>query len=188
MKMKPTLSIYWMHYRFENWSLYLAATEQGLCYVGSQGADFQELVDGINRRFPRAALIRDDDRLRPYAAELTAYFQGSLSCFTLPFDLRGTAFQSAVWAALLQIPYGQTSSYSDIAALIGRPSSVRAVGSAIGANPVLITVPCHRVVGKNGGLTGYRGGLEMKARLLELERKGSEGNVRGTESLDRTVG
>ncbi|WP_334075801.1 MULTISPECIES: methylated-DNA--[protein]-cysteine S-methyltransferase [Paenibacillus] len=169
--MKLTPSIYWMHYQFEDWGLYLAATEQGLCYVGSQGADFQELEDWVNRRFPRAVLVHDEVRLRPYAAELTAYFQGRLSRFSVPYDLRGTAFQSAVWAALCQIPYGQTSSYSDIAALIGKPSSVRAVGSAIGANPVLITVPCHRVVGKNGALTGYRGGLEMKARLLELERK-----------------
>ena len=97
--------------------------------------------------------------------------KGKEQTFTVSFDYKGTAFQLAVWNALCEIPYGQTTSYSDIANSINKPTAVRAVGAAIGANPVLITVPCHRVVGKNGSLTGYRGGLEMKTQLLDLEKE-----------------
>jgi methylated-DNA-[protein]-cysteine S-methyltransferase len=101
--------------------------------------------------------------------ELDAYFAGRLQNFTLPLDLRGTTFQKAVWNALLEIPYGQTRSYSDIARAIGKAAAVRAVGLANGANPVSIIVPCHRVIGKGGDLVGYGGGLERKRALLELE-------------------
>src|SRR5690606_30640320 len=89
--------------------------------------------------------------------------------FTMPMDPRGTPFQLKVWEALGRIPYGETRSYTDISEQIGKPSAVRAVGTAIGANPLLIAVPCHRVVAKDGSLTGYRGGLEMKAKLLQFE-------------------
>lgn len=161
--------IYWSHLNNENWSLFVAAGEHGLCFVGSQGADVQELEDWAKRRFPGRPLIRDEARLQPYADEIEAYLFGKLTRFTIPFEASGTPFQQAVWKALCDIPYGQTTSYSDIALRIGKPTSVRAVGTAIGANPVLIAIPCHRVIGKNGGLTGYRGGLEMKTRLLEIE-------------------
>ncbi len=114
--------------------------------------------------------------MAPYARELTDYLEGRRSSFTVPHDLKGTAFQRAVWEALGRIPYGQTVTYSDIAQEVGRPAAVRAVGAAIGANPVMIVVPCHRVIGKNGALTGFRGGLGMKTRLLELERSEQEGN------------
>lgn len=161
--------IYWSHLFNEKWSLIVAAGEQGLCFVGSQGADVQELETWAKRRFPSRPLIRDEARLQPFADEIEAYLSGKLTSFSVPFEATGTPFQQAVWKALCDIPYGQTASYSDIALRIGKPSSVRAVGTAIGANPVLITIPCHRVIGKNGGLTGYRGGLEMKSRLLEIE-------------------
>ncbi|MEF2967897.1 methylated-DNA--[protein]-cysteine S-methyltransferase [Paenibacillus sp. M1] len=168
--MKKSTPIYWMQLQFEDWSLYLAATESGLCYVGSQGADYQELADWAARRFPGSPLLENQGKLRPFAAELTAYLRGEITCFSLPLELAGTPFQRAVWNALCAIPYGETASYSDIAKRIGKPAAVRAVGTAIGANPVLLGVPCHRVIGKNGALTGYRGGLEMKTRLLQLER------------------
>jgi len=103
--------------------------------------------------------------------ELDAYFAGRLRRFTLPLDLRGTPFQKTVWKALLDIPYGETRSYSDIARTIGRPAAVRAVGLANGANPVSIIVPCHRVIGKRGDLVGYGGGLERKRALLALEAR-----------------
>jgi len=155
--------------------LHLAATDKGLVYVGSQGAPLAEAEKWANGRLPGAVLVRDDERLAPYIRELIEYFRGERQRCEQPFDLRGTAFQQAVWRALREIPYGRTATYSDIAAAIGRPSAVRAVGAAIGANPVLIHVPCHRVIGKNGALTGFRGGLEMKARLLGLERDGTGG-------------
>lgn len=161
--------IYWTLFTHGDWKLHVAATSQGLCYVGSQDQPFEELADWAGGRFKERPLVRNDEILQPYVAELTEYLQGERRYFTVPLDFRGTPFQLAVWDALRSIPYGQTKSYSDIAGEIDRPAAVRAVGAAIGANPVLITVPCHRVIGKNGALTGYRGGMPMKTRLLQME-------------------
>jgi methylated-DNA-[protein]-cysteine S-methyltransferase len=103
------------------------------------------------------------------ANELRAYFAGVLRVFTVPLDMQGTDFQLDVWNQLLKIPYGETRSYAQVAEAIGRPKAVRAVGAANGSNPVAIVVPCHRVIGSSGKLTGYGGGLPLKKRLLELE-------------------
>ena len=109
--------------------------------------------------------------LQAAQAQLAAYFAGTRRSFDLPLDLeRGTAFQQSVWRALLQIPYGATLSYGALGAVIGKPSAVRAVGAAVGRNPVSIIVPCHRVLGAHGALTGYAGGLERKTALLQGER------------------
>jgi methylated-DNA-[protein]-cysteine S-methyltransferase len=104
------------------------------------------------------------------AAQLTEYFAGTRTVFDLPLRLDGTAFQVSVRNALLEIPYGETRCYQDIAARIGNPNACRAVGLANNRNPIVIIVPCHRVVGKNGSLTGYGGGLRVKEYLLSLER------------------
>jgi methylated-DNA-[protein]-cysteine S-methyltransferase len=103
------------------------------------------------------------------ASQLRAYFAGALREFLLPLDIEGTEFQKRVWGQVAAIPYGETRSYLQIAVAIGSPRAVRAVGAANGANPVPIVVPCHRVLGANGKLVGYGGGLAMKKRLLELE-------------------
>ena len=105
------------------------------------------------------------------ASQLTEYLNGTRKDFTIPTDCEGTAFQQSVWDTLKKIPYGETRSYSQIAAVIGRPNAVRAVGGACGKNPVLIMVPCHRVLGKNGTLTGFSAGIELKKKLLQLERR-----------------
>jgi methylated-DNA-[protein]-cysteine S-methyltransferase len=102
-------------------------------------------------------------------AQLHAYFAGELECFELPLEPRGTAFQRSVWEALREIPYGSTTTYSELAAAIGRPSACRAVGAANGRNPLPVIVPCHRVIGVAGALTGYGGGLRRKRLLLALE-------------------
>lgn len=108
----------------------------------------------------------------PEAVEqLTAYFAGELTEFDLALGFAGTEFQRRVWAALRTIPYGETRSYGEIAMEIGSPGAARAVGMANGRNPIAIIVPCHRVVGSSGGLTGYGGGIERKLRLLQLERQ-----------------
>jgi methylated-DNA-[protein]-cysteine S-methyltransferase len=114
---------------------------------------------------------RNDDHplLREAAAQLTAYFAGGLARFELPLDLRGTDFQVRVWQELERIPYAETRSYRAIATSIGAPRSVRAVGAANGRNPIPIVVPCHRVIGADGRLVGYGGGLPLKKRLLDLE-------------------
>jgi len=101
--------------------------------------------------------------------QLREYFAGGRRCFTLPLDFVGTEFQKKVWNALVAIPFGETRSYSEIARQIGHPQAVRAVGAANGRNPISIVAPCHRVIGANGKLTGFAGGLEVKAFLLDLE-------------------
>lgn len=120
-----------------------------------------------------AAVWRTDDDhplLKRTVSQLEDYFAGTRTVFDLTLDLsNGTAFQQSVWQALLAIPAGGTTSYGDISQRIGRPSAVRAVGAAVGRNPVSIVVPCHRVLGRDGSLTGYAGGLERKSALLELE-------------------
>ena len=103
------------------------------------------------------------------AAQVDDYFAGKLRVFDVPLDFRGTDFQRSVWQALLTIPFGETRSYAQIADQIGRPSASRAVGAANGRKPVSIIAPCHRVIGTNGALTGFAGGLEAKRMLLDLE-------------------
>jgi methylated-DNA-[protein]-cysteine S-methyltransferase len=171
--MKPI--IYWTLMVNDIWNLYVAATSKGLCYVGSPNKPFEELSMWVKKRFPNSELVQNDEKLRPYVTEINEYLQGNRKSFTEPYDFHGTPFQLAVWEALCEIPYGHTKSYSDIAESIQKPAAVRAVGSAIGANPVLISVPCHRVIGKNGKLTGFRGGMGMKTKLLQIEREGSGG-------------
>jgi methylated-DNA-[protein]-cysteine S-methyltransferase len=170
MNTENKTTIYWSLLHHKDWKVYLAATSKGLCYVGSQNMPVDELIVWAKKRLPGSPLIQNNEKLKQYVNELIEYFEGDRKSFTVPFDYRGTEFQMAVWKALCEIPYGETIAYSDIANSINKPAAVRAVGAAIGANPVLISIPCHRVVGKNGKLTGYRGGLEMKTKLLELER------------------
>ncbi|MBY8912082.1 methylated-DNA--[protein]-cysteine S-methyltransferase [Bacillus sp. YC2] len=167
--MTHEITVYWTLFTWNDWSLYMAATSKGLCFIGSNQGKLDELEQWAGKKMPQCRLVRDDEKLEPYTAELHDYIKNGKSAFTMPLDLRGTEFQLAVWKALQDIPYGETFSYSDVAEKIYRPQAVRAVGAAIGANPVLITVPCHRVIGKNGKLTGFRGGLEMKKQLLALE-------------------
>ncbi len=107
--------------------------------------------------------------------ELLEYLAGTRRSFDLPLDPQGTPFQKKVWDALREIPYGQTRSYKDIAQAVGCPQGYRAVGMANHRNPIPIFIPCHRVVGRDGSLTGYRSGLELKRRLLELEASGEDG-------------
>src|SRR3954452_21578129 len=111
----------------------------------------------------------DDPVLAALAEQLDAYFAGDLSTFDVPLELHGNPFERRVWDALLEIPYGETISYGELARRIGAPTAARAVGLANSRNPVAILVPCHRVIGANGKLTGYAGGLDMKRALLDLE-------------------
>ncbi len=112
-----------------------------------------------------------DAALAEARRQLESYFAGKRRTFSLPLSPRGTPFQRRVWTALEAIPYGETASYGEIAAAIGAPGSARAVGAANGANPLPIVIPCHRVIGADGSLTGYGGGMERKKRLLALEAK-----------------
>ena len=122
-------------------------------------------------RVPLGPTVEDSAHpvLTQAAAQVTDYFAGRLRAFDVPLDFRGTDFQRSVWQALLTIPFGETRSYGEIARQIGRPTASRAVGAANGRNPVSIIAPCHRVIGTNGTLTGFAGGLEAKRMLLDLE-------------------
>jgi O-6-methylguanine DNA methyltransferase len=154
--------------------LFLAASETGLVAL-----EFEARRIGQPTIRPNPGDLRDengslrfvesDREFDPYIRELNEYFAGSRRQFAFPLDLRGTQFQLACWRALLQIPYGETRTYADIARAVGRPQGFRAVGMANNRNPVAIVVPCHRVIASDGTLCGYGGGLEIKRKLLELE-------------------
>lgn len=132
-------------------------------------------ADDDPARVPLGDAADDPDHpvLTAAAAQLADYFAGARRTFDLPLDFRGTGFQRAVWAALLTIPYGETRSYGQIAAQLGRPGASRAVGAANGRNPISIVAPCHRVIGSGGRLTGFAGGLAAKETLLTLEQGGT---------------
>ncbi|MGS3182702.1 methylated-DNA--[protein]-cysteine S-methyltransferase [Aeromonas taiwanensis] len=140
-----------------------------LIAIDGRGLVHVDFVAGLRPLPDMRDWLQDGEALAPFLAEFEAYFAGRLQRFTLPLAARGTAFQQAVWRALCDIPYGETRSYGDIARAIGKPSAVRAVGAANGRNPLSIIVPCHRVIGQNGSLTGYAGGLPIKQALLALE-------------------
>jgi methylated-DNA-[protein]-cysteine S-methyltransferase len=125
--------------------------------------------EGHRGAFENAAEKPGHPVLRDTVRQLREYFAGSRRAFDVELDFRGTDFQRRVWAALLTIPYGETRTYRQIAELIGNPTAVRAVGAANGRNPISIIAPCHRVIGMNGDLTGFGGGLDAKAHLLSLE-------------------
>jgi methylated-DNA-[protein]-cysteine S-methyltransferase len=127
------------------------------------------------RAGPLEAGQRDPARLAAAKRQLDEYFAGRRTAFALALDLAGTPFQRRVWAALLEIPYGRTVTYTELARAVGRPDVVRAVAAAVGRTPVPIVIPCHRVVGAGGALTGYGGGLQRKEALLDLERRGAAG-------------
>jgi len=146
-------------------ALTLTASEQGLSGLYFKG----------QRWFPaddmRAGWQRYDHHFAPARAWLRDYFAGLSPVYDAPIDLTGTAFQLQVWETLLTIPRGETRTYTAIAEQLGKPSAARAIGAAIGRNPLSLIIPCHRVVGSRGALTGYAGGLDRKAALLELERR-----------------
>ena len=146
-----------------------ALTPRGLARLTVPSEPFAVCETWAHRRLPGVRLVRDPRSLAQLAEQLTAYLEGELRAFTVPVDLRGTPFQLDVWRALQRIGYGEVRSYAALAAEIGRPRAVRAVGAANGANPVPIIVPCHRVIGSSGALTGYAGGLGLKGQLLRLE-------------------
>jgi methylated-DNA-[protein]-cysteine S-methyltransferase len=118
----------------------------------------------------RADWVRDDAAFPDAVEQLAAYFDGTLQTFDLKLEMAGTQFQRKVWEALRTIPYGETRSYGEIARQIGAPTAFRAVGLANGHNPIAVIVPCHRVIGANGSLTGFGGGLERKSALLDMEK------------------
>lgn len=144
-------------------SLLLVADDSGLLQVN--------FCKGRYPATPDASWVENPKPLKEPIGQLKAYFAGTLQEFDLPLSPRGTKFQLGVWKSLCAIPYGETISYGELARRIGNPNASRAVGLANGSNPIPIIIPCHRVIGSNGKLTGYGGGLPIKEKLLALERR-----------------
>jgi AraC family transcriptional regulator, regulatory protein of adaptative response / methylated-DNA-[protein]-cysteine methyltransferase len=147
----------------------IATTDQGVCNVAF-GDDESALERTLRSQFKQALIQRDDAGLQNHAKAMKSYLDGHRMSFDLPVDIRATAFQERVWRLLTTIPYGETRTYSQIAQQLGQPSAARAVATACASNTVAVLIPCHRVIGKNGSLSGYRWGLDRKRRLLESER------------------
>ena len=148
----------------------LASTGRGLCSVRI-GDTPEALVKTLSAEFNEADLRQDGKALKTEKDQVLAFLSGDATLAKLPLDIRGTVFQQRVWTALRQIPRGETRTYKDLASAIGAPKAVRAVGSACGANPVALVIPCHRALRTDGGLGGYAWGLERKQKLLKIERK-----------------
>ena len=149
--------------------LLIAATEKGICSV-KLGDRSTDLSDSLKTEFKRATLIEADFHCREWSMQILQSIRAKTD-LNLPLDICGTVFQQQVWQALQKIPYGETRTYRDIAIAINKPKAMRAVGSACGANPVALIIPCHRVLRSDGGMGGYRWGIERKRKLLAIERQ-----------------
>lgn len=173
MGMKPSVwknggqgaSVHWATVDTTLGPMMVAATDKGVCCLS-----FNEGEEELRERFPKADLHQGGDEFHKLLDEVVAQVEAPGRPHNIPLDVQGTAFQEAVWQELRKIPDGETRSYADIAAAIGKPKAVRAVGSANGANHVAVLIPCHRVVRSDGTMGGYAYGLEIKGRLLEKER------------------
>ena len=157
-------TIRWTHFDSPLGQMLIAATGKGICRL-----TFDDSVESLERLFPKATIVEDDGGLRELVEGALTAIETPLAAPDLPIDVAGTAFQEAVWRELRKIPAGETRSYADIAAAIGAPKAVRAVGSANGDNHVCVLIPCHRVIRSDGSLGGYGGGIERKKKLLEAE-------------------
>lgn len=160
--------IIWDTFTWDNQSFVVAQTDKGICCIDieTENNEWQDMI----RRHRKNAQFKKG-QLHAITNELIEYYHGKRESFTFPIDPSGTEFQLAVWHAAYAVPYGKTKTYSEIAQLINRPKAVRAVGAALGANPILFVVPCHRIIAQSGKLTGYRAGTPLKRQLLTLENK-----------------
>jgi methylated-DNA-[protein]-cysteine S-methyltransferase len=162
------MSVKYMHKMVESpvGNLKLVASDHGLAAILWDGDDPRRVRLGASEESPDHPVLVETER------QLNAYFDGERTAFSLDLDFAGTEFQEQVWRALLTIPFGETRSYGQVAEQIGHPKAARAVGAAVGKNPISIVAPCHRVIGSTGEMTGFAGGLEAKEKLLALEAGG----------------
>lgn len=168
---KVPFTVHWTRFESPHGRMHVASTERGLCYVQLPSHAEEEFFAWMRKHF-RADDIAEDPlgaKTGDAIQQLSEYFADRRDTFDLPLHLVGSDFQQAVWRALLQIPRGESRTYGEVARLAGRPGAFQATGGAVGANPLPIVVPCHRVLGADGSLTGYGGGLPMKETLLTLE-------------------
>jgi methylated-DNA-[protein]-cysteine S-methyltransferase len=152
-------------------TLTIVTTDKGVCHIhfGELTKCMAALKARLKKQGRNGNVLHCQETLQPICEQLEEYFAGKRTNFTVPLDLCGTEFQKKVWNTLKDIEYGQTKSYKEIAQLIGAPKAVRAIGGANNQNPIPIIIPCHRVIGSNGNMVGYGGGLDKKELLLSLE-------------------
>ncbi len=160
-------NLYVVQTQWNHWPITLGMTLKGLRLL--EFRNLEEVVDREVRGDASLKIVRDESAAAPFLKQVNDYFGGELKTFDLPLDIEGTGFQMRVWTFLQSIPYGQVASYQQAAAAAGNVKAVRAAGMANHRNPVSVIIPCHRVVGKNGALVGYGGGLDLKEALLTLE-------------------
>ncbi|MBP2651596.1 MAG: methylated-DNA/protein-cysteinemethyltransferase [Firmicutes bacterium] len=151
-------------------SIFVYQTDIGALKIAENGTAITNLYFS-EESLPQQAVVQETELLKEAAQQLTEYFSGRRKDFSVPLAPSGTVFMQCVWAEVEKIPYGESQSYKGMAQRIGRPKAVRAIGMANNKNPIPIFIPCHRVIGVNGNLIGYRGGLKIKKQLLELERQ-----------------
>jgi O-6-methylguanine DNA methyltransferase len=166
----PAESITWATMKSRIGTIRAAATSRGVCKIALGKESAEDFLGWLERHVGQAPRKPERSGIVALALDQIAeYLDDQRREFDLPLDVRGTEFQRRMWAAVAGIPYGETRTYAEIALTMGKPKAVRAVGAANGANPLPLVVPCHRVIGSDGGLTGYGGGLDVKRRLLEME-------------------
>ena len=154
------------------------SSDKGLCLLDFKyRKSFPQILKRINKFFGDNITFGTSNFIELAEEELDRYFKGDLKVFTVPLDIRGSKFQLKVWNKLLQIKYGKTNSYLDIAKKIDRPEAVRAIANANGQNGLAVIIPCHRVIGSDGSLTGYGGGIAIKKKLIQLESKNGSGKI-----------
>jgi methylated-DNA-[protein]-cysteine S-methyltransferase len=150
--------------------LVIASTNRGLIRIMLPRENNSDSLARLQEAYPGQSIIEDSDKNRDAVKQLREYFEGTRTVFSLPLELRGTEFQKSVWRTVARVPYGQTKSYGDIAREIRKPKACRAVGAANGANPIPIVIPCHRIIGSDGSMTGFGGGIPLKEKLLRMEK------------------
>ncbi|HET7658364.1 MAG TPA: methylated-DNA--[protein]-cysteine S-methyltransferase [Bacillales bacterium] len=152
--------------------LTIVATSKGVCKIefGKVNETMANLQVWVKKHFLKSEMVRDEAEIKFVACQLNEYFRGIRTSFDVPLDLHGTPFQKKVWEALRQIPHGETRSYKEVAQSMNAGKAVRAIGNANNKNPLPIIIPCHRVIGSNGSLVGYGGGLQRKKYLLDIEK------------------
>ncbi|MFA8440048.1 methylated-DNA--[protein]-cysteine S-methyltransferase [Pueribacillus sp. YX66] len=171
MESKTRLQLFYTEMESPLGPLTLFASEKGLCSIEFGKVEQAMLKMKMNKHFLKHEFTHNDEKLSDAMKQLKEYFYGRRTSFQLPLDLRGTPFQLKVWNELQHVHYGETMSYKRVAELIGKPKAVRAVGGANNQNPIPIIIPCHRVIGSNGALVGYGGGIEKKEFLLNFEKQ-----------------
>jgi O-6-methylguanine DNA methyltransferase len=168
-------TVYWDAVEIDGITYHMAKSAKGVIAMSLGGEDETSFAESVRKKIPDAQLVHDPAALAEETRQVREYFAGERHTFEVALDVRGTDFQEAVWAAMCEIPYGETRSYLDIARRIGNEKSVRAVGGACGKNAIPLIIPCHRVVGKSGAMTGFSaaGGIQTKEHLLRFEAERS---------------